>query len=61
MLYISLGSAFKYKIFNSIGQLIAVGESAGATQINCCNMTKGVYVIQIESGAEITMKKFVVQ
>lgn len=61
ILYVSLGQAFNYRIFNYLGQQISSGESAGATQIQCANMTKGLYFIQIATGSEITTKKFVVQ
>jgi hypothetical protein len=60
ILYVSLGQAFSYVLFNSLGQQITCGESTGAFQLQCSGMPQGVYFLQINTGSAIQMKKILV-
>ena len=61
LLNVSLGQPFSYAIYNNLGQMISVGKSAGALQLHCEGMVKGMYFIQFKTDSEVFVKKFTVR
>ena len=60
-LNISYELPFTYKLFNSIGQQIWVGESSGNVHLDCHALSQGVYVLLIATEAKDYTKKIIVQ
>ena len=60
-LNISYEQPFSYRLFNSIGQQIWIGESEGYAQIDCRALSQGVYILLIATETEDYIKKIVVQ
>ena len=60
-LNISYELPFTYKLFNSIGQQIWVGESSGDVHLDCHALSQGVYVLLIATEAKEYTKKIIVQ
>ena len=52
---------FSYRIFNSIGQQILIGESEGNIQIDCRALPQGVYVLFIATETKDYSKKIIVR
>ena len=60
-LNISYEQPFSYRLFNSIGQQIWEGESAGDIQMDCHALSQGVYIFLIATEVETFTKKIIVQ
>ena len=60
-LNISIEQNFNYVIFNSIGQIISIGNASGNAQIDCGTFEKGVYILHITTGGQVFIKKILVQ
>ena len=60
-LNISYEEPFSYRLFNSIGQQIWVGESGGDLQMDCHTLPQGVYILLIATETEEYVKKIIVQ
>ena len=60
LLHIDLGQPFNYAVFNTLGQLILNGESAGNVQIQCGHIPSGLYFLQIASESQVFVKKILV-
>lgn len=60
-LSISYDQPFSYKLFNSIGQQLWMGESAGDLQMDCRTLSQGMYILFVATEAETYTKKIIVQ
>ena len=59
-LNISYDRPFSYRLFNSIGQQIWVGESAGDIQMDCRTLSQGIYILLVATETEDYIKKIIV-
>jgi serine protease len=56
-----VGSNFGYKVFNNLGQLIAWNDyNTDNATLNLANYAKGIYLVEVKIGKEITHKKLIV-
>ena len=60
-LNISYEQPFGYRLYNSIGQMIWEGESAGNIQMDCHTLAQGMYILFIATEVETYTKKIIVQ
>ncbi len=58
-IYFNRGEIRSYRIYNSIGRLVAKGENPFA-YINTANLANGIYFLQIKTASKIYIRKFVV-
>ena len=60
-LNISYDHPFSYRLFNSIGQQLWMGESAGDLYMDCRTLSQGVYFLFVATEGESFSKKIIVQ
>ena len=52
---------YSYVLYNGMGQVVANGSASGTQQIDCSNMTKGIYFLHLTTGAKVMIEKVVVK
>lgn len=60
-LFVTLNSAYTYTVCNVVGQAIVSGSNTGGEAISTAGLSKGMYFITINSGANQVVKRFVKQ
>ena len=61
-LYIKGGNAeYSYVLYNGMGQMVANGTATGTQQIDCSEMSKGIYFLHLNTGAKAMVEKVVVK
>ena len=61
-LYIQAGdSEYNYVMYNGLGQEVAKGIAQGTHQINVGNMAKGIYILRLTTGDQVSTQKIVVE
>ena len=60
-LYLKGNAEFSYVLYNGMGQVVANGTANGTQQIDCSNMSKGVYFLHLNSGTQVRIEKVVVE
>ncbi len=54
-------TTFNYNLYNNLGQLVASNKNnPGKAQINLSELSRGVYIIEIESGKDKLRKKLII-
>ena len=62
LLNISNGTAeFSYELYNGIGQRILSGTAQGNEQLNVASLVKGIYILRLTSGTQVSVQKVVVE
>ena len=52
---------FKYQLVNSLGQVVREGNASNKTVIKTSDLNKGIYFLQISTGAKVMVEKVVVE
>ena len=52
---------FKYQLVNSLGQVVRSGNATNKTVIKTGDLNKGVYFLQVSTGAKVMVEKVVVE
>ena len=52
---------FKYQLVNSLGQVVRNGNATNKTVIKTGDLNKGVYFLQVSTGAKVMVEKVVVE
>ncbi|MBQ3709368.1 MAG: T9SS type A sorting domain-containing protein [Bacteroidales bacterium] len=61
-LYIKGGDAeYSFVLYNGMGQMVANGTANGTHQINCSEMTQGIYFLHLTTGGNVIIEKIVVK
>ncbi|MCR4848058.1 MAG: T9SS type A sorting domain-containing protein [Bacteroidales bacterium] len=61
-LYIKGGNAeYSFVLYNGMGQVVAIGTASGTQQIDCSEMSKGIYFLHLNTGAKTMVEKVVVK
>lgn len=53
--------AFNYSLYNSLGQLILTSNQFNKSVIQLNSISKGIYILEVESGSEKIRKKLIVE
>ena len=54
-------NSIEYSLYNGMGQVVANGTATGTQQIDCSKMSKGIYFLHLNTGANAMVEKVVVK
>ena len=61
-LYINGGNTeYSYEMFNGMGQRVISGNAQGAQEINVKEFAKGIYILRLTTGSQVSIQKIVVE